>query len=319
MGIPPTGLFYILMKLLRTFAYAIIFFAAAAAPLSASAAEPCDSASVASGVGSDSGGLIFRKDRTNNLLLVILIAFGFIYTLTRARKYHLFIRRVPALDVIEDAVGAAAETNRAIFYFTGIGSISNMDTIASLSLLGQVAKSSAVCRTQLKVLHSNPLVLPVADAVVKNAYEDAGRFDMYKQDINIFVSNDRLSYAATADGMIAREKPAVCFYMGCFMAECLLMSEVGAANGAVQIGGTGSISQIPFIFASCDYTLIGEELYAAGAYLSKDPVLMATIKLQDYVKAFVITVLILGCALTAAASAFGWENTVGLWKIFSAK
>ena len=72
--------------------------------------------------------------------------------------------------------------------------------------------------------------------------------------------------------------------MGYFSAEALLMTETGNQVGAVQIAGTDAVTQIPFFITTCDYTLIGEELYAASAYLNREPMLLGTLKAQDYFK-----------------------------------
>ena len=78
------------------------------------------------------------------------------------------------------------------------------------------------------------------------------------------------------------------------MAESLILAEAGAMTGAIQIAGTDSVSQIPFFITSCDYTLIGEELYAAGAYLGDNKQIIGGLKGQDYVKLLLmITVVVL--------------------------
>ncbi|GAH92313.1 unnamed protein product, partial [marine sediment metagenome] len=66
------------------------------------------------------------------------------------------------------------------------------------------------------------------------------------------------------------------------LAESLIMAETGAQTGAFQIAGTDSVLQLPFFVTACDYTLIGEELYAASAYLSHEPLLLGSLKAQDY-------------------------------------
>ena len=96
---------------------------------------------------------------------------------------------------------------------------------------------------------------------------------------------------------MVREKPATNFLLGMFWAESLLLAETGAATGSVQISGTDAITQLPFFIVACDYTLIGEELYAASAYLSKEPVLMATLKGQDWMKFLLGLVIIIGSFL----------------------
>ena len=77
------------------------------------------------------------------------------------------------------------------------------------------------------------------------------------------------------------------------MAESLILAEAGSMTGAIQIAGTDSISQIPFFIVACDYTLIGEELYAAGAYMGEDPRLIGGLKGQDYVKLVVMITIAL--------------------------
>ncbi|HNW44678.1 MAG TPA: hypothetical protein PKI19_09255, partial [Elusimicrobiales bacterium] len=109
---------------------------------------------------------------------------------------------------------------------------------------------------------------------------------------------------------ISREKPAACFYMGYFMAESLLLAEVGATSGAIQIAGTDVEHQLPFFFTACDYTLIGEELYAAGAYLSKEPMLLSALKVQDFGKLVVMVSVFFGMILVSLGAKFGWDGVV---------
>jgi len=85
--------------------------------------------------------------------------------------------------------------------------------------------------------------------------------------------------------------------MGGFFAESLLFAETGATTGAIQIAGTDSYTQLPFFITTCDYTLMGEELYAASAYLSKEPRLLGSLKGQDIGKAVFLAVLIAGVIL----------------------
>ena len=85
--------------------------------------------------------------------------------------------------------------------------------------------------------------------------------------------------------------------MGKFYAESLLLAETGNSIGAIQIAGTASPSQIPFFVTACDYTLIGEELYAASAYLSDEPIQVGSLKAQDYGKAIVMILIVVGILL----------------------
>ena len=138
--------------------------------------------------------------------------------------------------------------------------------------------------------------MAVCQEIVKEAYIAAGRPDAYKDDSNFFITSDQFSYTAAVDGIMLREKPAANFFMGSYFAESLLLTETGASTGAIQIAGTDSDHQLPFFVTTCDYTLIGEELYAASAYLSREPVLVGTLRGQDFGKGFIMSVLVLGTA-----------------------
>jgi len=252
----------------------------------------------------------FRLDRLNNLIALLGLITVFFWAVSHAKRKGLFIRRIAGLDAIDEAIGRATEMGKPIFYVPGIGSMSSISTIASAFILGEVSKKVAQYDSHIKVPHYDPVVMTVCKEVVKQSYLEAGRPDSYRDDINHFVSADQFSYAASVDGMISREKPAACFYMGHFMAESLLLAEVGATSGAIQIAGTDVEHQLPFFFTACDYTLIGEELYAAGAYLSKEPMLLSALKVQDLGKLVVMVSVFFGMILVSLGAKFGWDGLV---------
>ena len=92
----------------------------------------------------------------------------------------------------------------------------------------------------------------------------SGKPDLYREDDIFYVTYSQFGYAAAVAGMMIRERPATNFFIGHFYAESLVLAETGNATGAIQIAGTDSDSQLPFFITSCDYTLIGEELYAGS-------------------------------------------------------
>lgn len=252
----------------------------------------------------------FRLDRVNNLVLLIVIIVVFFLAVSHAKRKGLFIRRIAGLDAIDEAIGRATEMGKPIYYVPGIGGMSSISTIASAFILGEVSKKVAQYDSQIKVPHYDPIVMTVCKEVVKQSFMEAGRPDSYRDDINQFISTDQFSYAASVDGMISREKPAAVFFMGYFMAESLLLAEVGATSGAIQIAGTDSEGQLPFFFTACDYTLIGEELYAAGAYLSREPMLLSALKVQDFGKLVVMVSVFFGIIFVAVGARLHWDPFV---------
>jgi hypothetical protein len=234
-----------------------------------------------------------------NVLVAMLVFFALvIYFIETARSGRsLFVRRIAGLDAVEEAVGRATEMGKPIIYVPGLGGISDIATIASINILGEVAKKTAQYDSALLVPNRDPIVYTVVREVVKEAYTKAGRPDAFRSDNVFFLTSEQFAYAAAVDGLMVREKPATNFFLGTFWAESLVLAETGASTGAIQIAGTDSVFQLPFFITACDYTLIGEELYAASAYLSREPLLLGSLKGQDYGKLLILAVVALGSAL----------------------
>jgi len=240
----------------------------------------------------------FNTNRINILVAMVLFFALVVYFIQTARAgKNLFVRRISGLDAVEEAVGRATEMGRPIVYVPGLGSIADIATIASINILGEVAKKTAQYDSALLVPNRDPIVYTVVREVVKEAYTKAGRPDAFKPDSVFFVTDQQFAYAAAVDGLMVREKPATNFFLGTFWAESLILAETGSTTGAIQIAGTDSVFQLPFFITACDYTLIGEELYAASAYLSREPLLLGSLKGQDYGKMIILAVVVVGSAL----------------------
>ena len=243
----------------------------------------------------ETSGQWYNTNRTVVLIFVVLFTSLIIYFVNSAKRgKKLYVRPIPGMDAVDEAVGRATEMGRPILYILGLSSISDVATIASLTILGRVAKKVAEFQSKLLVPCYNPIVMTVAQEVVKNAYLDAGRPDAYDESNIWFLSQSQFAYAAGVNGIMLREKTATNFYLGMFFAESLILAETGNIAGSIQIAGTDAVVQLPFFITSCDYTLIGEEFYAASAYLSREPKLLGSIKAQDLGKAGLITLIILG-------------------------
>jgi len=242
----------------------------------------------------------FHRGRTN--MLVLLIAFsGFVlWFISRARRGgELYVRPIAGLQAFDEAVGRATEMGKPVLFVPGILDMDNIQTIAGLSILGRVARKTAEYGAPIMVPTRSPLVMTAARETVKEAHLSAGRPDTYDEEKIWYLTSEQFGYAAGVDGIMVREKPGAIFYMGAFYAESLVLAETGHSIGAIQIAGTAMPAQLPFFVTACDYTLIGEELFAASAYLSKESASLGSLKGQDYGKAIFMGLIILGVILVS--------------------
>ncbi len=246
----------------------------------------------------------FRRERANALVAVALMFVLVVYFVSRARKGEkLYIRPIAGINAVSEAVGRATEMGKKILYIPGILSISDIETIASLAILKHIGKLTATYGTDIEVANKDPLVYSAARETLKEAYLEAGKPDQYKESMVSYLTYDQFAYAASVTAKMVRERPATNFLIGSFFAESLIFAETGQSVGAIQIAGTAHIEQLPFFVTTCDYVLMGEELFAASAYLSREPVLLGSIKAQDIVKA--ILMVLIGAGIIAYS--FGWD------------
>jgi len=242
----------------------------------------------------------FDYDKLVALIACLIFGSMVVVFVGKARAGHdLYIRPIAGIHEIDNAIGRATEMGKPILYVMGAGDLSSIPIIASLGILSQVAKKAAEYDTRLIVPCYNYIVMPVAQEVVREAHYEAGRPDSYDKNNVFYLTDVQFAYVAGVNGIMIRENVVTNFFMGFFAAEALLMTETGNAVGAIQIAGSDAVTQIPFFITTCDYTLIGEELYAASAYLNREPMMLGTLKAQDYYKFLILLCIITGSVLSS--------------------
>ncbi len=259
-----------------------------------------------------SKGQWFNTKQTN-VLVSVLISFLFIlgFILYGKGRKNLFIRPIAGLKAIDEAIGRATEMGKPILYSSGLGKMDRVATMASMNILGSVAEKTAEFKTPLIFPNYDPVVMTTAQEVVKEGYSKAGHPEAYNPDNIFFVTQSQFGYAAAVDGIMTRQLPATNLFFGTFEAEALILAETGNSIGAVQIAGTDSTIQLSFFIVACDYTLIGEELFAASGYLTKDRQILGSIKGQDWLKALIVLLILIG----GIVGILGYEQLINFLSI----
>lgn len=230
------------------------------------------------------------------IVLFVFSAIIIAMILSAQRGRQLFIRRIPGLTAIDEAIGRAAEMGRPAIASFGLGGI-DIVTLQALAIISNVAKAAAQFGTRVILPVSDAAVLPIAEDTMRDAYSSAGRPDLFSEENVRFLAGSQFAYAAGVTGIIHRENAASMFLFGTFFAEALIMAENGNRVGAIQVAGTPSTTQIPFFIAACDYVIIGDEFYAATAYITRQPTLLGSLVGQDIVKGILLLLIVLGALL----------------------
>jgi hypothetical protein len=240
-------------------------------------------------------------------LVILLILLGvttvtlFYHARVQAGKLP-YRRPLPTLDVARLALGRGAETGRAIHVAPGSGGIgtriggrdTSAQTLAGLLVAERVAGEAA--------LNGAPILLTSGDAIahlsmrgtVRQAYQTAGQAQDYKAAVvQQLAHDDALAYAAGANLMYGRQALEASMVVGNVGDEYLLIGEDGAQRGLAQVAGSANSTGLPLMALTTPATLLGEEIFAAEAYLSRAAQPQARLLTQDLLRTVAI-LLILG-------------------------
>ncbi len=250
-----------------------------------------------------------HSDPANRILTLVICAGILVMILRSRRGKQPFIRRIPGLTAIDEAVGRATEMGRPMLLVPGLGGL-DVVTLQAIAILANVARAAARFGNRIFLPTADPTLIPVAEEAIREAYNSEGKLESFRTEDIMFLSDRQFAYAAAVAGLINREQVAASFLFGYFYAESLIMAENANQIGAIQVAGTPSTTQLPFLIAACDYVIIGDEFYAATAFLTREPTLVGSLVGQDMGKALILLVCVIGVLL---ATTFGEDNIWMHW------
>lgn len=236
-------------------------------------------------------------------LVILLIFVGLIlFFLARVRVGHMpQLRRIQAFEALRGFTGQAVETGRALHLSLGIGSVANettADSLAGLSILNYLAEQAALTGVHPTVSMADPTVMLLAQNVVRAAHSgDRRRVEEAHRNIR-WIASQPAAYAAGVMSLLSVDDIATNVMVGNFGDEYLLMGEASVRQDISHIGGASDPNTLPFVYASAQESLLGEEIYATGAYLQKLPAHIASLLTQDTMR-WLVALIILGGVLAS--------------------
>jgi len=249
---------------------------------------------------------VIVSGRISQLLFLLVYSLLVIYGIYRSvvQKKIPHIRQPAAIKALEEAVGRCVEMGKPMLFQTGIGDVSTegVTHMAMLSVLGYTSKLAAQKDAKFIVSTPSPTLFPMAEAITREAYVAAGKADKFSVDTVRYLSDQQMAYCSAVMQLVKEEKIAANVQIGFFQAENLITLEAAKDAGAINIGGAYRMLRIPDMAIGCDFFLIGEEVFAAGAFCSQEPFQLGSLLGQDMNKWIALAIIILGTVLTALGS-----------------
>lgn len=235
--------------------------------------------------------------------IMVFVAY---YLVSRGKE--VTIRKMPAIEALDEAVGRAAEMGRPIHTTpgdTGLTGLTAPQTVAGLEVCSAVARRSAEVDVDMYITTPDAVVHTLQTDMVQQAYRLAGaEYDSTNSILFPFWT----SFAVGISGLVYRENVASNICIGGWHGIVLILMETASRIGAFQIGGTAAISQLPWFVACCDYYVLGEEVFAAGAYLSQNVSDVSAIWSQDIFKLVVTAVIVIGILVSVLTGSTWFSN-----------
>jgi len=223
----------------------------------------------------------------------------FIYYFTqRVRNGHVpKLRQIKGFERIKGVTGHSIETGRPLHLSLGVGGLGNettADTLAGISVLDYLAEKSAVTGVSPTVSMSDPMAMLYAQNALRAAHADDPDLAEAAYRHIRWIAPQPIAYAAGVMNLLTIDDAQANVMVGNFGDEYLLMGEVAARRKVTHIGGTSNPNTLPFIYASADETLLGEEIYVAGAYLQRRSSHVGSLVAQDSMRWIIVLVIFAG-------------------------
>lgn len=234
------------------------------------------------------------------LLVVGFLAYAIFALLARRGDFNPNLRRLGAYEALPGQVGEAVESGGRVHVSLAGNSIVDEGTgtsVAGLDMLGEVSARSTISDRSTLGTTADATTLPLIGDTIRTAAERIDAPYDYEALAARLVALDPLSMAAGVTSLVADEGVTSNVLIGSFEREAVLITEAGARRGLSQTVASDRLEGQAVGMVAGDYTLLGEELYVAGAYLSRKPSRLGGVAAQDILRWIVIISIGVGVIL----------------------
>ena len=234
--------------------------------------------------------------------LFVILCLGLIFFFMYFGRHWLKIslRDIQAFRRFQREVDLSVEGGKRLHVSLGRGSVNDMPGGASfsgLTILDRCARAASNSDQPPMATCGDGVITILSQDTLQSTYRSLATEQRYDPTTVRLTGLTPMAYAAGAIPTIHDENVTTNIYAGHFGTEIALLTEAGERSRSLTVAGTDDISAQAVLYATSDEPLLGEELYAAGAYLGTGPSHVASLNMQDIVRWLLVAVIILGAIL----------------------
>jgi hypothetical protein len=234
------------------------------------------------------------------MIILVFFATLLILFVFLERRWPVRLRRMRSIEELGKALERSVEAGERVHLSLGTGSLIGAESapgLAGLAILGRVALATTMSDKPVVVTTGDGALGILAQDSLRSAYQRAGEPRRYEATEGRVLGLTPFSYAAGLPPVLATEDVSVHVLLGSFGAEGALAAHFGKRQQAFVFGGTDDVPSQALLYATTDHPLIGEEVFAAGAYLNTGPLHRSSLRAQDMLRTVIILAIVVGTLL----------------------
>ncbi len=216
------------------------------------------------------------------------------------RKYPGGFRRIEAYERLNKSVGLAVESGTRLHISLGRGNLfttRGASALAALAMLRKLSERTSLSDRPPIVTSGDASLAILSQDTLQSGYRAAGAEDQYRFSTGRLTGLTPFAYAAGTIPVTHDEGVSTHVFMGDFGAESALLVEAAERENSNLIAASDNLSAQSVFYASSQDPLIGEELFAAGAYVGAGASHEASLVVQDILRWLIILAIALGSLL----------------------
>jgi hypothetical protein len=232
------------------------------------------------------------------LLLASVLLIGL--TLWR-RRSPATLRVIDAYERLNKSVGIAVENGTRLHISLGRGNLFTArggSALVGLAMLRRLTERTSVSDRPPIVTSGDASLAILSQDTLQAGFRAAGAEDQYRFSTGRLTGLSPFSYAAGTMPVIRDENVSTNIFIGDFGNEAALLTEEADRANTNLIAASDNLSAQAIFYASAQDPLIGEELFAAGAYVGAGASHEASLNVQDILRWLIILAIIIGAGLT---------------------